>query len=473
MMVYKCGYLDCDYAFETKAELLQHAKTSHNRGDPSVYKCAYCTAYFQTKWELLKHVRTHEFGSTGNIPVNDNRKRVDYMRNNDKEDLKNWKPQLNTEYNGYDYTDREGNRKIAVTMIYFRKREDRNSLEEHVGGFNIINNQVKIWHIENGQKIQKFIPLSSCEFSKTRSGRTTYYHLIINENIGESMTNNENSDEGYGMKSKGNEDKEVEFKVRPEKADLVGRLTGRPSAIYLKKRYEDKLNEIWKEFDNTMEKIESQNTKFDEFDTTISGLRQTLQTAKEEWGKSLTSLENLLMKTMRHEWDMWSKTQESRKMRVQKNAPRLKYSDIDEMNFNSMTDFIEKYPGLQSQKNVEKATDAVGEKRKEVIGSQKELDKAISERNLIVSTFEKLTQKAEDNLSTFEELINEAEEKVNKSGYNTSKIRNPLATQYERDATKLELLPYTGKLKERKSILKRVQGQHSKYQRKEFVDMEH
>ncbi len=466
-MVYKCGYLGCDYTFETKAELLRHARTSHNRGDPSVYKCAYCTAYFQTKAELLKHAIAHKFGQV-ETPVN-NITEAESMRDN--EDLKNWKPQLNTEYNGYDYTDKEGHRKIAHTVIYFRKKD--NSAEEHYGGFDIINNEVKIWYMVSGQKIQKFVPMSMCTFNKTRSGRTTYYHLTINKNFDENMTSNGNSDEGYGMKSKGNEDGEVEFKVRPEKADLVGRLTGRPSAIYLKKRYEDKLNEIWKEFDSTMEKIESQNTKFDEIDTTIPGLKKTHQIAKEEWSESLTSLENLLKRTMRHEWEMWSKTQESRKMRVQKNAPRLKYSDVDEMNFNSMTDFIEKYPELQSQKNVERAMDAVTEKRKEVIGAQKELDKAISERNLVVSTFEKLTQKAEDNLGTFEELINEAEEKVNKSRYNTSKIRNPLATEYERDATKLELLPYKGKLKERKSVLKRVQGQHAKYERKDFVEMPH
>lgn len=394
------------------------------------------------------------------------------------EDLPNWKPIPNLTYAGYSYgTKRDEPTRAGKVVLHI---EDH----EHVGGFYIYGSLVKVWYKEGYvTKVIDEIPMRLCKFTKRREDNWNIYDVFIdkkrleliygnNEN-GENMTSNENSSEGYGMKSKGNEDEEVEFRVRPEKADLVGRLTGRPSAIYLKKRYEDKLNEIWKEFDTTMEKIESQNTKFDEIDTTIPGLKKTLQIAKEEWVESLTSLENLLKKTMHHEWNMWSKTQESRKMRVQKNAPRLKYSDVDEMNFNSMTDFIEKYPELQSQKDVGRSMNAVDEKRKSVIGAQKELDKAISERNLIVSTFEKLTQKAEDNLGTFEELINEAEEKVNKSRYNTSKIRNPLATEYERDATKLELLPYKGKLKERKSVLKRVQGQHSKYERKDFVEMEH
>ena len=227
------------------------------------------------------------------------------------------------------------------------------------------------------------------------------------------------------------------------------------------------------EFDGTIKEIESQNTKFDDVDTTIPGLKKTLQVVGEEWSESLSSLSNLLEKAKRHEWEMWKTTQKNRNIRVQKNAPRIKYSDVDEMNFNSMQDFIKQYPELQSQKNVEKAAQAIEEKRKEVIEAQKEVDKAISERNFIVSTFEKLTQKAEDNLDTFEDLIKEAEEKINKSRYNITKLRNPLLTDYEREATKLDLLPYRGKLKERKNILKRVQGQHTKYERKSFVEIEH
>jgi hypothetical protein len=138
-----------------------------------------------------------------------------------------------------------------------------------------------------------------------------------------------------------------------------------------------------------------------------------------------------------------------------------------------MTDFIKQYPELQSQKVIDKAVQAVEEKRKELVGAQKELDKVISERNLIVSKFEKLTDKAQKNLEAFEELIKEAEEKVNNSSYNKSKLWHALKTEYEKEATKLDLMEYRGKLEERKSVLERVKGQHAKYERKAFVDMEH
>ena len=387
------------------------------------------------------------------------------------EDLRYWKPRENTEYNGWN---RRHSR--AYVIIYFRKEQDKDSLEEHYGGFDILGDKVKIWYMQNSQKLQKIVPRSICEFSKTISGHTTYYHLIINPKNDENMVEEKQGKKNrYGLEDREGTpgEKPVIFRVPKEKVGLVGRLTGRTSAIYQKKRYEDKLNEIWREFDSAIERINEQNAKFDKLDTSIPGLKKTLSVIEKEWRESLTSLGNILEKTKRHEWGMWETTQKSRQIRVQKNAPKIKYSDVDEMNFNSMTDFIKQYPELQSQKVIDRAVQVVEEKRKELIDAQKDLDNAISERNLIVSTFEKLTDKSQKNLDTLEELIKEAEEKVNNSPYNKSKLWHALKTEYEKEATKLDLMEYRGKLEERKSILERVKGQHAKYQRKAFVDMEH
>jgi hypothetical protein len=77
-------------------------------------------------------------------------------------------------------------------------------------------------------------------------------------------------------------------------------------------------------------------------------------------------------------------------------------------------------------------------------------------------------------LSSFEGLIKEAEEKVNNSPYNKSKIWGKfLTTAYEREATRLDLLPYKGKLEDRKSDLKRVKDELSEYKGKHFVEIEH
>lgn len=388
------------------------------------------------------------------------------------EDLSRWKPKWRTTYAGYGVRNRDHMAGRVVVRIEGK---------EHTGGFYIHRTgSVKIWSADSDFPIF-FVPFQQCKFTKRKEGNTYIYDVVVSAKFGGTKSDEymieekSNKKGGYGLGDRGNtpEEESVIFRVPKEKVGIVGRISGRTSAIYQKKRYEDKLNEVWKEFDGTIEKINEQNTKFDGLDTTIPGLEKTLSVRAKEWGESLTSLGNILEKTKRHEWDMWKTTQKGRQLRVQKNAPRIRDADVDEMNFNSMTDFIKQYPELQSQRTIDKAMQAIDDKRKELIDSQKERDKVISERNFVVSTFEKLTQKAEDNLDTFEQLIKEAEEKVNNSPYNRSKFWKALQTDYEREATKLDLMPYRGKLEERKSVLKRVKAQHAKYQRKAFVDMEH
>ena len=143
--------------------------------------------------------------------------------------------------------------------------------------------------MQNGQKLQRFVPRSICEFSKTMSGHTTYYHLIIGAKNDEHMAEEKQDKKSeYGLEDREGTpgEKPVIFRVPKEKVGLVGRLTGRTSAIYQKKRYEDKLNEIWREFDSTIEKINEQNAEFDKLDTSIPGLKKTLSVIEKEWAKT-------------------------------------------------------------------------------------------------------------------------------------------------------------------------------------------
>jgi hypothetical protein len=175
------------------------------------------------------------------------------------------------------------------------------------------------------------------------------------------MSNNENSEKNemnekeYGLKKKQNAEESVEFKVRPEKVGLGGRITGRSSAIYEKNKYEDKLNELWNEFDDTIQKIDTQNEELKRAYTTIPGLEKTLQTTEKEWAETLTSLGNLINKKTTHEKGMWGVTQSSRQNRAIKVKQRMIRSSVDEMNFNSMMDYIKQYPELQSSGIIEEA----------------------------------------------------------------------------------------------------------------------
>lgn len=90
-----------------------------------------------------------------------------------------------------------------------------------------------------------------------------------------------------------------------------------------------------------------------------------------------------------------------------------------------------------------------------------------------MNTFESLTERAEAYINEFDKLIPEADEKVNNSKYNKSSLFGVLKTDFEKDSTRLNLMPYKGKLEDRKILLKRVNDKLSLFKRKKWVDIEH
>ncbi|VVB76469.1 Uncharacterised protein [uncultured archaeon] len=391
------------------------------------------------------------------------------------ENLTNWKPQVHREYNGFDYH-KHGEHRIGYTIIYFKN--SNNYLEEHYGGFNIMDNQAKIWYKDsNNDKIQLIVPVSQCKFSKTLSGRITYYHVIINNNeVRKDMIakNNENMDDvEYGTGK--DEDTQVHIGVKKDDAGIISRLTGKASAIYRKNQSEAKLNEMWKTFDYTIEDIYGQEKEIEQVKVQIPSLQNSAKNNEKEWSESLKSLGNLLNKKTTHEKGMWALTQSAQQNRAMKIKQKFHKSDVDEMNFNSMQDYIKQYPELQSSRDIDKAYQSADNKRETMLRELKAFEEGKAKYNSILHTFEQLTEKAESNITEFEKYIAEAEETVNNSKYNKSSLVSKLRilqTDYEKDATRLNLLPYKGKLQERKVILKRVKDKLSLYERKKWVDVE-
>jgi len=391
------------------------------------------------------------------------------------EDLANWKPKVNTEYNGYDYH-KHGEHRIGHTIIYFKN--SGNSLEEHYGGFNIMNNQAKIWYRDsNNQKVQMIIPITQCSFNKTMSRNVTYYHAIINTNVGGSnmgTREGKNMDEtSYGEGK--NQDGTVHIGIKKDDAGLISRLTGKASAIYNKNQAEEKLNEIWKSFDYTIEDINGQEKELEHIRVEIPALRNGVNTVDKEWSESLKSLGNLINKKTTHEKGMWSLTQSARQNKDTKIKQKFHKSDVDEMNFNSMMDYIKQYPELQSSRDIDKGAQSLESKREEMIREQKVFEEAKLKYNYTLNTFESLTEKAEAYLNEFEKYIVEAEEKVNNSRYNKNALVGGLRilqTELEQQATRLNLLPYRGKLQDRKAVLKRIKDKLSLFQRKKWEDVE-
>jgi len=168
-------------------------------------------------------------------------------------------------------------------------------------------------------------------------------------------------------------------------------------------------------------------------------------------------------------------TQSAKQGKEMRIKQKFHKSDVDEMNFNSMMDYIKQYPELQSSRDIDKGAQSLESKREEMIREQKVFEEAKLKYNYTLNTFESLTEKAEAYLNEFEKYILEAEEKVNNSRYNKNALVGGLRilqTELEQQATRLNLLPYRGKLQDRKAVLKRIKDKLSLFQRKKWEDVE-
>lgn len=380
-----------------------------------------------------------------------------------EEDLTQWKPIYKLVYAGY----RRGSKSNAPT------REGRVIIhmnnEEHIGGFYLYEATAKIWWQDGYVQKVIHIPIQFCTFTKRRDGDLNIYDVVIDSKKVDLLYGNDK--QGVNMVDV-NDKGEVVIKAPPEKVSILDRVSGRTGAIYNKDREEGKLTELWNEFEAALKDIDVKNDDLKDVYVEIPALKMELEKEESEWRESLSSLGNVLEKSKEHEWKMWQETQKNRKFRTQKNAPRIKYSDVDEMNFNSTMDFIKQYPELQAQETIRNAINEIQKKRMDILSKHSEYQQAIAKYNGILNKFEKKLQKTEDDLEAFEERMKESAEKVNNHPYNKSKLFGTLKTDYEKQATRLDTLKYEGKIKERKNKLGIIKSELSNYERKRFVDIE-
>lgn len=389
------------------------------------------------------------------------------------EDLANWKPKHNLEYNGFDH----GHHNKGYVIIYIKK--ENNILEEHhPAGFNIMNNQVKIWYmLPDGNKFQKFVPYSSCQFSKTKDwGKgITYYHVTIDDTIlinkGNNMADNRKPLTNYASVEE-NEKGEVVIKAKPEHVSLWDRFSGRTGAIYLKDREEGKLKELWSEFESALKDVDEKNDELKDLYVSIPALRKEFDKKESEWDKELTSLANALNKYIDTEKKMWETTARNRKVKGLKVHQKFKDSDVDEVRFNNMMDYIKQYPELQTNATFKESISEIKHTREDIESKNREVQQTIKNYNGLLNKFEKRLQKAVDDLDEFEERMKEAGNIVNNHPYNKSKLFASFKTEYEKQATRLDLLKYQGKVKERRNKLEIIKNELSNYERKKFVDIE-
>ncbi len=303
-------------------------------------------------------------------------------------------------------------------------------------------------------------------FTKHIDGKIVYYNAYFDEN---SIKTNVNTNGENMAAPKENADEGYKPYVEPG-VGLIDRLLKRTDPVYWKKTIQTELDRRWTAFDTTADKLKADFEKFNRQAMEITEEEHNVETYTQEWEESLTSLENLLNKNTSHEKQMWDTTQNNRNVKGLKIKQKFKDSDVDEIRFNNMMEYIKQYPEMQAQKTVDKLVENVKAKRDDIVSASKTYRQAIKEANVYLNIAKSKLQESEDELAAFESMKKEGEQKVNEAQDKglVNKILNKTKTAAEKQSTRLVFYEYDRKIDVSKNQLKLIKERIKEYEARRF-----
>lgn len=293
--------------------------------------------------------------------------------------------------------------------------------------------------------------------------RTRYYpNLRARASAGDTMAGNTS-------------DMESDYTPYKENVGFWDRIFHNTDPVYWKKTIKKELDHRWNAFNSSIEQLIQDYESFKKYHMEIIEEEANLEVIKEEWDESLKSLGNLLNKHTQHEKQMWDTTQKSSRTKDIKIKQKFKDSDVDEIRFNNMMDYIKQYPELQSKSTISHLLEDVNTKRNEVVDAAKRYRSKIKEANVYLNTVKMKLEKVEGELESFEKMKKEGEDKVNNINTKSvfGKIKKALdtitfKTEAEKQSVLLNFYEYDRKIETSKRQLKLIKNDLAEYERREF-----
>lgn len=255
-----------------------------------------------------------------------------------------------------------------------------------------------------------------------------------------------------------------------EKGKFTGAVTGINDAIYIKNKYEFELDRSWKLIVDMVHYLEEKNKELKQNKTKAESLRHDIESYNEKRSTLYNSLNNLLEKEKSHEYKMWLETQKKQKVTNLKVKQKFKDSDIDEINYNSMLQYIRQYPEYQTKSTFKRVIENIEQTEEGIRQKKKEYNKVIGDYNSNYSILLKDIIKAEDKIVAYNDIMKEGQEKLDNCRYNKS-LFYKLGSEKNKELTKIDNLSH--RVVQFKNTLEIIKKEHAKNQIKELVEMEY
>lgn len=238
-------------------------------------------------------------------------------------------------------------------------------------------------------------------------------------------------------------------------------LTGKKDAITIKKRYQEQLDENFGRIMKQIHLLHEMNHKLKWPMSQIEKLQRDMAADEQERADLYSSLQNLLLKETTFEKDMWDKTLKGQKVKSITVKQKFHDTDIDEVKYNAMQEYLKQYPQYVSKSSFSKILDKISEIEKGIKDTKKDMHKEYTDAKREIAYFPSNIMNARNKIATYKKILAEGEEKLKKMRYNKSLLYK-LASESTKLAVTLDTLKHINIINEKEEIINNLEGEVKK-----------
>jgi len=255
-----------------------------------------------------------------------------------------------------------------------------------------------------------------------------------------------------------------------EQYEEKGVLSGKRDAIYLRNKYQTELDNSHAAFINMVHFIEEENTELENVYNTAMAFKEDIKAHETERINAYTALGNKLTKETDFEKWMWDKTQKGKKVKTIKIKQNIRDSDVEEMKYDSMLDYLKQYPTISSKSSFTELTEKINKVETDLREEKKKYNHAVAKANSFLPNYKVWFAKADDKLGAYNKILEEGTKKLAEARYNKG-IFKKLASQREKEQTELNTLQH--RMEQFSKTLEILKEKHKKYAPKQFEELKY
>lgn len=262
--------------------------------------------------------------------------------------------------------------------------------------------------------------------------------------------------------------KRLEFNKTQKVKEEGSVISGKKDAIFLRNKYQTEIDNSWIALVNMIHYCEEESKKVRNAYNEAQEKKQNIEAENEERIKLYESLQNLLTKETDFETKLWETTNKNKKADNITIKQKFSDSDVDEMKFDGMRDYLKQYPEYASKSSFRKILTNIEDKEKEIKKSKKDYNKAVSQYNYYLSFMPKHLLKAEDKVNAYEEILQEGQDKLANSRFKKG-VFYKMASEETKAKVCIDTIKH--RIEQQKNTLKLLQEDYGNIEKKQLTEL--